>query len=39
MKIDWLGQQLDSVDMLQMKILPSDFDMPSQANHIAKLTD
>lgn len=39
MKIDWLGQQLDSVDMLQMKILPSDFDIPSQANHIAKLTD
>ena len=22
-----------------MKVLPADFDMPSQANHIAKLTD
>ena len=39
MKLDWLSQQLDSKEMLKMKPLSSDFEMPSQANHIAKLTD
>lgn len=39
MKLDWLSQQLDSTEMLKMKALSSDFDMPSQANHIAKLTN
>lgn len=39
MKLDWLAQQLDTVEMLRMKALSSDFEMPSQANHIAKLTN
>jgi hypothetical protein len=39
MKLDRLAQQLDTVEMLRMKALSSDFEMPSQANHIAKLTN
>lgn len=39
MKLDWLGQQLDSKELLKMRPQSSDFELPSQANHIAKLTE
>jgi hypothetical protein len=39
MKLDWLGQQLNSKELLKMRIQTSDFETPSQANHIAKLTE
>lgn len=39
MKLDWLSQQLNSKELLKMRIQTSDFEMPSQANHIAKLTE
>ena len=39
MKLDWLAQQIDTKEMIKMKPSSSDFELPSQANHIAKLTD
>ena len=37
MVVEWLGQQLASVDNTRMKYSGSDFKMTSQANHMAKL--
>lgn len=39
MKKEWLSQQMNTVNLLQMRPSSSDFEMPSQANHIAKLTE
>ena len=38
MIVEWLGQQLASVENVRMKYSGSDFKFTSQANHIAKLT-
>ena len=37
MIVDWLGQQLASVENVRMKYSGSDFKMTSQANHLSKL--
>ena len=37
MVVEWLGQQLASVENIRMKFSGSDFKFTSQANHIAKL--
>lgn len=37
MIVEWLGQQLASVDNTKMKYSGSDFKFTSQANHMAKL--
>ena len=37
MIVEWLGQQLASVENIRMKYSGSDFKFTSQANHIAKL--
>lgn len=37
MVVEWLGQQLASVENTRMKYSGSDFKFTSQANHIAKL--
>lgn len=39
MKIDWLEQQINTKEILKMRPSSSDFELPSQANHIAKLTN
>lgn len=37
MVVEWLGQQLASVELARMKYSGSDFKFTSQANHMAKL--
>lgn len=37
MIVEWLGQQLASVENTRMKYTGSDFKMTSQANHMAKI--
>ena len=37
MIVDWLGQQLASVENVRMKYSGSDFKFTSQANHMQKL--
>lgn len=37
MIVDWLGQQLASVENIRMKYSGSDFKFTSQANHMQKL--
>ena len=37
MVVEWLGQQLASVELTRMKYSGSDFKFTSQANHMAKL--
>ena len=37
MIVEWLGQQLASVENTRMKYSGSDFKFTSQANHMAKL--
>ena len=37
MVVEWLGQQLASVENTRMKYTGSDFKMSSQANHMSKL--
>ena len=37
MIVDWLGQQLASVENVRMKYSSSDFKFTSQANHMQKL--
>ena len=37
MVVEWLGQQLASVENIRMKYSGSDFKFTSQANHMAKL--
>lgn len=37
MIVEWLGQQLASVENTRMKYSGSDFKMTSQANHMAKI--
>ena len=37
MVVEWLGQQLASIENVRMKYSGSDFKFTSQANHIAKL--
>ena len=37
MVVEWLGQQLASIENIRMKYSGSDFKFTSQANHIAKL--
>lgn len=37
MVVEWLGQQLATVDNTKMKYSGSDFKMTSQANHMAKI--
>lgn len=37
MVVDWLGQQLASVENTRMKYSGSDFKFTSQANHMAKI--
>ena len=38
MVVEWLGQQLASIELVRMKYSGSDFKFTSQANHLAKLT-
>ena len=38
MVVEWIGQQLASVELTRMKYSGSDFKFTSQANHLAKLT-
>lgn len=38
MVVEWLGQQLATVELTRMKYSGSDFKFTSQANHLAKLT-
>ena len=38
MIVEWIGQQLASVEKIRMKFSGSDFKFTSQANHISKLT-
>lgn len=38
MVVEWLGQQLASVELSRMKYSGSDFKFTSQANHMQKLT-
>lgn len=37
MIVEWLGQQLASIENTRMKYAGSDFKMTSQANHMAKI--
>ena len=37
MVVEWIGQQLASVEITRMKYSGSDFKFTSQANHLAKL--
>ena len=37
MVVEWLGQQLASIENIRMKYSGSDFKFTSQANHMAKL--
>lgn len=37
MIVEWIGQQLASVENIRMKYSGSDFKLTSQANHLAKL--
>lgn len=37
MIVEWIGQQLASVENIRMKYSGSDFKFTSQANHLAKL--
>lgn len=39
MVVEWLGQQLASVELTRMKYSGSDFKFTSQANHMHKLTN
>ena len=39
MIVEWLGQQLASVELTRMKYSGSDFKFTSQANHMHKLTN
>ena len=39
MIVEWLGQQLASVEVTRMKYSGSDFKFTSQANHMHKLKD
>ena len=39
MVVEWLGQQLASVENIRMKYSGSDFKFTSQANHMSKLTN
>ena len=39
MVVQWLGQQLASVENVRMKYSGSDFKFTSQANHMAKIKD
>lgn len=38
MIVEWLGQQLATVELVRMKYSGSDFKFTSQANHMQKLT-
>ena len=37
MTVEWIGQQLASIENIRMKYSGSDFKLTSQANHMAKL--
>jgi hypothetical protein len=37
MVVEWIGQQLASVENVRMKYSGTDFKFTSQANHLAKL--
>lgn len=37
MVVEWLGQQLASIENIRMKYSGSDFKMTSQANHMSKI--
>ena len=37
MIVEWLGQQIASIEVTRMKYSSNDFKMTSQANHLAKL--
>ena len=39
MLVEWLGQQLATVELVRMKYSGSDFKFTSQANHMHKLKD
>ena len=39
MIVEWLGQQLATVELVRMKYSGSDFKFTSQANHMHKLKD
>ena len=39
MIVEWLGQQLASIELTRMKYSGSDFKFTSQANHMHKLTN
>ena len=39
MIVEWLGQQLASIENIRMKYSGSDFKFTSQANHMHKLTN
>ena len=39
MIVEWLGQQLASVELVRLKYSGSDFKFTSQANHMHKLTN
>ena len=39
MIVEWIGQQLASIDLARMKYSGSDFKFTSQANHMHKLKD
>ena len=38
MVVEWLGQQLASIENVRMKYSGTDFKMTSQANHLSKVT-
>lgn len=37
MAVEWIGQQLASIENIRMKYSGQDFKLTSQANHLAKL--
>jgi hypothetical protein len=37
MVIEWLGRQINSIELTRMKYYGSDFKMTSQANHLSRL--
>lgn len=39
MLVEWMGQQLASVENIRMKFSGSDFKFTSQANHMSKIKD
>ena len=39
MIVEWMGQQLATVELIRMKYSGSDFKFTSQANHMHKLKD